>query len=257
MVARVLGFIACFGLASVLAACGDKGTGDGTESGGSAGTSPTSGGSTSSGGTGGSAGSSGETGGTGASGGSGGGSVDAMTLFGFDEDEEGFSFEMYEPDDPTYTNVGMDAVMAWDDGPGADGADGRLRLEIPFSGYNQLCDIQLNMSAVDWSGKKLRAKVMIESGFSPDGSAPGGGYIFVKTGTAYVWGRGPTINLPPETFGEWAEMEFVLDSPDQVNPDFDPSSVVSVGIQLYTGQGGTDLPDPTDTVAYVDLFTIE
>lgn len=239
-----LGLMVTLVLSLASAACGGKGDGEPEET--------PSGGMTGAGGSG-AGNTSGTTGGT---------SSGPEVLFGFDADTEGFAWDLYSPDDPTYVNVpnetGAESMLTWDGGTGSDGEPGRLKLSVPFDDYNQLADIQINVAVPeDWTGKTVRVRIMIESGFSPDASAPGGAYIFLKTGADYVWGKGNDLSLPPTTVGEWGEAAFPVASPVQTNSGFDPSQVVSLGVQFYTGGGGDGLEPPSATVAYVDAFSLE
>jgi hypothetical protein len=190
------------------------------------------------------------------------------TVFGFDSTVEGFQFEDYTPTDTTYTNIydvaPADALISHDTGDGPDGKPGRLKLSMNFTGWNQLADIQVNYMGEeikDWDGKTLKAKVMLESGFSPNPSCPGGTYMFAKTGAEWVWARGISdVQLTSMTAGQWQEVVFILNLPGQANAGFDPVQVRALGLQFYSNSGGqcsedADLPQPV--VAYVDAFTIE
>ena len=107
----------------------------------------------------------------------------------------------------------------------------------------------------------IRSKVMVESGFSSNPSCPGGGYIFLKTSADYTWSRGGTANLEEMTHGQWNTFAFNADAPDQVDlaspSEYDPSQVLSIGMQFYSsgGTGCTELP--ASVTAYVDEFTTE
>lgn len=211
-------------------------------------------------------------------GGTGGTGPMVETVFAFDSGVEGFKFEAYDPGeaaDPTYDNIAstmdaahartaaeaaMNAVITNDMGEGPDGEAGRLKLAMNFSNWNQLADIQVNFSGdsvKDWLGKKLRAQVMLEAGFSPNPSCPGGTYLFVKTGAEYVWAKGQDTNLDATTAGTWQSVVFNIDLPSQSNSPYDPASIVSVGLQFYSnsGSGCPELPEPA--VVYVDDFTVE
>lgn len=200
-----------------------------------------------------------------------------------------FSFQNYRPSDANYVNVFANPdpedeekypdgtedsaytedlaaaqvlraeSLDWSDEPGDDEAPGVLELDIPFSDKNQLADIQFNfsgeMAGSDWSGKVLRADIMIEEGCSPDPSAPCGAYLFVKTGADYVWAKGTDANLGAGTYGVWQTVSFNLDLPAQNNDGYSASEIVSFGLQVYSGPGGTE--PATDAVIYVDNFSIE
>jgi hypothetical protein len=200
------------------------------------------------------------------------------TVFAFESGIEGFKFEAYDPGeaaDPTYDNIAsttdaahartaaeaaMNAKISYDAGNGPDGKPGRAKLEMAFNNWNQLADIQVNFmgeNIKDWAGKKLKAQVMLESGFSMNASCPGGTYLFVKTGAEYVWAKGNDTNLDQTTLGQWQAVSFIIDLPAQANTPYDPVSIVSVGLQFYSnsGSGCMELPEPA--VVYVDAFTVE
>jgi hypothetical protein len=190
------------------------------------------------------------------------------TVFAFDANTEGFTFQDYTPGDTMYTNIydvdPANATITWDDGEGSDGEPGRAKLIMNFSDWNQLADIQVNFmgeDTKDWSGKIIKMKVMVEEGFSSNPSCPGGGYIFLKTSADYTWSRGGTANLEQTTHGQWNTFAFNVDAPEEVNlaspSEYDPTQILSVGMQFYSsaGSGCSELPEPV--TAYVDSLTIE
>src|SRR5688572_30448444 len=94
------------------------------------------------------------------------------TVFAFDSGVEGFKFEAYDPGeaaDTTYDNIAsttdaahartaaeaaMNAKISYDAGNGPDGKPGRAKLEMNFTNWNQLADIQVNFSGEnikDWA----------------------------------------------------------------------------------------------------------
>jgi hypothetical protein len=191
------------------------------------------------------------------------------TLFAFDEAVEGFTFQDYTPGDPMYTNLfdvaPANAVLSWDGGDGSDGKPGRAKLVMNLSDWNQLADIQVNFmgdDVQDWLGKIVKARVMLESGFSTNPSCPGGTYVFVKSTADYTWARGATENLDQMTLGSWHTISIIGDAPAEVdtadpNKTYDPAQMLSVGIQFYSGGGGSCTEDPAPVTAYVDTFTVE
>lgn len=198
-------------------------------------------------------------------GGTGGGGSNAVeTVFAFDSGVEGFKFEDYTPGDVTYTNIfdvaPANATIAPDAGNGPDGKPGRAKLSMNFTNWNQLADIQVNFMGdqiKDWAGKRLKAGVMLESGFSANPSCPGGTYLFVKTGADYVWARGGEVNMDQATLNQWQNVTFVIDVPTQQNSPYDPLQIVSVGLQFYSNGGGGCSELPTPATVYVDHFTVE
>lgn len=199
-------------------------------------------------------------------------------LFAFDMTTEGFTFQDYDPggvEDDMYDNLSstMDAghprtaaeaasnaVISWDGGPGSDGDAGRAKLAMNFSNWNQLADIQVNFSGDDikeWLGKVVKAKVMLEMGFSTNPSCPAGSYLFIKTGADYVWAKGGDSPIDQTGKDQWQTLTFNVDYPTQSNDPYDPAEVRSVGIQFYSGGGGGCTELPTEVTAYVDTFTVE
>ncbi len=190
-------------------------------------------------------------------------------LFTFDADREGFSFETYAATEP-YKNLAYSgdnpyvgrASLKWSDEElGVDGEPGVMLVYAPYGDYDEVVDVQNNMDEpVDWSGRTLRAYVKVLDGFVSDPKAPGGAYIFLKTGGDYVYGRGAWINLSPDCVGSWVELEFRVDIPDDSNEGFDPTESIAIGIQIATGQGPAnpdpnDLPEPAHVL--IDQITIE
>jgi hypothetical protein len=254
-------------------ACGAKGDDDGDDD-GEAGSSGESNGS------GGSGGSSGSTG----SGGISGSATARVTLYDFSSaaatplcpppgtSEGCWAVQDYTPGDANYVNVfaGADNAdirednLTWDGEEGSDGTPGRLKFVIPFTNWNQLADIQINFGGdakpSDWSGKVLRSQVMIESGGSSAPSYPTGSYMFVKTGTEYVWAKGSSANLGSAMAGLWQPLTFAMESPedaDETKQDYNSAEIVAVGAQVFSGGGSGDEGKPTEAVVYFDTFTLE
>ncbi len=199
---------------------------------------------------------------TGGTGGTGGNPVEMV--FAFDTTTEGFTFQDYAPGDAMYHNIFHEdmssCTLTNDGGDGSDGMPGRAKLVMNFSDWNQLADIQVNFSGdsvKSWLNKKLKAQVMLETGFSTNPSCPGGTYMFLKTGATYVWARGQETNLDQTGIGTWNTVTFTADIPSQANDKYDPAEVVSIGLQFYSGSG-TSCPEmPRPVTAYVDSFTVE
>jgi hypothetical protein len=183
-----------------------------------------------------------------------------------------WAIQDYTPGDDDYVNVfaGTDNAdiratsLTWDGGEGSDTQPGRLKFVIPFTDWNQLADIQINFTGeakpTDWSGKILRAQVMLESGGSSEASFPSGSYMFVKTGTEYVWAKGSSANLGTAMANLWQPLNFSLEAPedtDETKQDYRSSEIVSFGAQVYSGGGTGDSGKPTEAVVYFDSFTLE
>jgi hypothetical protein len=201
--------------------------------------------------------------------------------FGFDTDTEAFALQDYAQDNPMYTNlfytcskmagdeerleVCDDVSLEWTDTPDpAEGADpGMLEVKVPFTGYNQSVELQKNIDPpMNLVGKVVKVKVWASAdGFTPDPSAPGGGYVFVKTGPDYYYSHGYWVNFEADTRGTW--IEFVLDAefPEAFDgweeAKHDATQVRSIGVQLSSGGGTNATEQPTAGVFHIDHLTIE
>lgn len=195
--------------------------------------------------------------------------IKGEAIYAFAEDLESFKFERYAATDP-YVNLAYssqnpyatDPEIEWSSAPGPDEAPGSVLLTVPFGAYNELVDIQTIVAeptaAADWSGKILRAYVKVDEGFVSSVDNPGGAYLFVKTGAAYVYGRGAWTNLDPAKLGSWIELEFDVSLPEDSDDGYDATQIVAVGIQISAGQGPTTPgAAPTPATLYVDHITIE
>jgi hypothetical protein len=148
-------------------------------------------------------------------------------------------------------------------------AAGSLILTAPYSDYNQYVTVQKDFGTTmlqDWTGKKLHARVMIDSGFNPDPSYPSAAQFFVQSYLAGTGGAADTypfagnyINVPMD--GVWQELIFDLSTVTVTG--WDASKVESYGIQFNTGNGtptGTATAPsgkPTPAIIHVDSFSLE
>ncbi len=153
------------------------------------------------------------------------------------------------------------SVFSWDSSDGAPDPvanAGSLRLEVPFSAYtqpDQCVDFQFFFEnrPVDLTGKTLFVYLKLDSGFSPDPSAPGGFIFYAKSGDNWDWGQAPWQNLDPVNHN-WRKYTFDLSKAESgatnVLP-FDPSQIMSIGIRLDTGTPTvTPLPAPPSRATF-------
>lgn len=204
-----------------------------------------------------------------AAGAAGEGTTGPEVLFAFDEGMEGFKFETYQPTDTTQPfNLYETSTLSWDDTKGKPDP-GSLKVEIPFDAYNQQATVQFNYDAEgpqDFSGKTLTVRVMLDSGFNPDPSFPGGVQFFVKTGEAWTFGEAGWTNV--ELVGTWVEYSFPLESAVTYPAagtvsDFDPSQVRAIGVSFNTGGGAQEgaatqpIGPPTEATFFVDTFILQ
>jgi hypothetical protein len=210
-------------------------------------------------GTGGSAGAAGDMG----VGGAGGAASTGTVLFKFDTDIEKFTYNTFGTGDAgtaMAADGGAAAVLSdkakisWD---GTDGSPdkGSMKLEIPFSAYDQQADFLVTFDDAnlkDFSKDVLYLQAKLDSGFSPDVSAPGGLVFYVQTTTGFAYGQSPWRNVTG--VGTWSEYTFDLSLAMQTKPGWDPTKVKAIGIRLDTGSGVGAVMPPTAAVFHIDTI---
>jgi hypothetical protein len=167
----------------------------------------------------------------------------------------GFSYNTFVPAPPQANVAGAEAgtpaTLTFDSVEG-NPAPGSLRASMTFTAYQQFAEIVLGpRPPVNLTGKTLHAKVRLTSGtFS--GAAGAGATLRAYTTSSYVFGSGPYTTL---TLGTWTDLVFDLSTATATN--WNPSMVVQIGIQFYSGdppEAGTFV-GPNDVVFHIDTIT--
>jgi hypothetical protein len=224
--------------------------------------------------TGGAAGRGGSTAGTGGSAGGaagrggGGGSTSGpppCRFASFDATAEGFVLNPYNTASGNlrFPEGGAPAAIAWNGTEGAP-AMGSLRIDAPFSDYNQFVDVAMLFSATNrqsWPGTKLHFRVKIASGLDQGANSPPGIQPYANTynsaeGKSY-W-RGNWVNLSTGTL--WTD--YVVDLTANSNVDnFDPTHIDNIGVIINSGSGPAgstaNAVKPKPAVIYVDSVWLE
>jgi hypothetical protein len=148
---------------------------------------------------------------------------------------------------------------------------GSVKAEIPFTDYNQFADFVINppVMPMDLSHKVLFVKIRLDSGFSPNVSAPGGVIFYVQS-TGFIYAQLAYQNVAPLVGagpGPWVEYRFNLDQPDvsYLTPDqimapqnwpvgYDPASIIQIGIKFHTGGGVNQTVPPSAAVFHIDTI---
>jgi hypothetical protein len=172
----------------------------------------------------------------------------------FDATTEGFSLDTYH-DISSTTNLDDGSnpnnpppTLTFDDTQG-DPAPGSLSVFAPFSGANQYVDLQKvfgTTATQDWSGRTLHVRIKVS-----EGAFKGGGQLYVKTGSTYVFG-GTYSALRPGT--DWTEIALDIAAPMASSQAYDPHQIVSFGLQLNTGGAGVG---STPVTFSVDSFWLD
>jgi len=181
----------------------------------------------------------------------------------FDTSTDGFAFNNYNDQGGNVAVPTSDvspATLVWTDADGDPGR-GALRVDAPFSDYNQFVQVQKSFafgSLQDWTGLRLHVRVKIASGGNTSASAPlvvqpyANSYAFAPDGgpASYQF-RGNAVNAAPGN--GW--QEYVVDL--SAGGGFVPSNIVGFGVEISTGAGANDLPKPQAAVIYIDTFSLE
>jgi hypothetical protein len=160
-------------------------------------------------------------------------------------------------------NLNPQTTLSWD-GDQGDPDNGSLRIETPFSAYNQQIDIQFPLPALaDLTGQVLYVRIRLGDGFNRDPSAPGGMIFYAQSGDDYAWGQAEWTNVEQANRGKWREYSFEMNFPwrevtaggvSGSSLGFDPSRVRLLGLIIHTGGGGSSTIMPEPAVFHIDSF---
>lgn len=158
-------------------------------------------------------------------------------------------------------SISFDSTAGDTMNPGGD--QGSMKVQIPFTAYNQQTLIQWIFpgTPMDLSNKTLFARVRFDSGGNPNVmSNPNGFRLVVKTGSGYVYGPSQYFNLTqngPQTM--FVEYDFPMTVPNaSANAGWDPTQAVAIEIEFDTGGGPAANVDagggPTMATFHVDTI---
>jgi len=212
-------------------------------------------------------GTAGATAGTTGTGGTGGGTGGALPCpkGTFDTTDEGFALNIYNQSagntNLATVEAGTPATRAFTNTDGQPAA-GSIKVDAPFTDYNQFFDLQKGYSATtlqNWTGAtKLHVRVKVASGGNPSASNPMGIQPYVQTTSGYKDCR-KWINAPMDTAWHDHVLDLAVDCTDAA---WKISEVIAYGVVLHTGDGkmgdaGVNPMKPTDADIYVDSFYLE
>jgi len=202
---------------------------------------------------------------TGTGGGSGGTIDPAKPIVGmpvatFDTGLQGYIIDPYH--DAVQTNLNDPAIisarpgmtmpmLSFDSSTGSP-SPGCVKIVAPYYGASQFVQLESmsfgTSNTRNWTGGKLHMRIQVTQG-----TFTGGAQMYVKTGSAYVFG-GTYINFPAG--GGWKELTMDLSAPMTLGTSgtYDPSEVISIGVQLNTGMAGASAGPVT---FLVDSFSID
>jgi len=128
-------------------------------------------------------------------------------------------------------------------------APGALRVTAPFTALDQFVDAIVGVSqpGLNLSGQQLHVMVKLVSGTF------GGLQFHASSGASFTFTAAPFVGSLP--LGQWVPI--TLDLTSGTSPGFDPSQVVQIGVQFFSGfsnNGGTFV-NTGDTVVEIDTLT--
>ena len=202
---------------------------------------------------------------TGTGGGSG-GSIDpakpivGMALATFTTNLQSYIVDPYH--DANQTNLADPAVigqrpglempmLSFDPSTGSP-SPGCVKIVAPYFGASQFVQLESmsfgTSNTRNWTGGKLHLRIQVSQG-----TFTGGAQLYVKTGSAYVFG-GTYINFPAGS--GWKEFTMDVDAPMTPGTSgvYNPAEVISIGVQLNTGMAGTNAGPVT---FLIDSFSID
>jgi hypothetical protein len=164
----------------------------------------------------------------------------------------GFMLDDYADTAQTNLNAAASTMKPMLSFDGAEGSPdpGSLKIAAPYSGASQYVDVQTTFGTTnlqDWTGKKLHVRIKVDEG----GTFGGGVQLYIKTGTAYVFG-GSFTNLLKGS--GWQEFTVNVDTPMTKIAGYDPTKVVSYGLQLNSGSAGANAKAVN---FHIDTFWLE
>jgi hypothetical protein len=181
-----------------------------------------------------------------------GGASEATFAYTFDTSAQGFGFNTYVS--TTTTNLaapdsGSTATAVFDSTAG-EPTPGSLKVTASFTDYKQFIDVVVSpMPPLALAGKTIHAKIRLNSGTFPKGM---GATLHAGTTANYVYGGGAYTEL---TAGAWTDLS--LDLNTVTTAMWDPSMVVQIGIQIYSGDPGDGgaFAGPVDVSLQIDSIT--
>lgn len=110
------------------------------------------------------------------------------------------------------------------------GAEGNQKVHLGASVGNASAD----ETALDLTGKTIRARFKLVEGLTTDTANPGGAKLYVKSGEEFLWADGGWTNI--ETLN-WMALTINVSSPVYKTVGFDPTDIREIGIEIATSGG--------------------
>jgi endoglucanase len=162
--------------------------------------------------------------------------------FTFDREPEAWNLNNFDSTGETNLGFavppgGVAPTLLWS---GTDGnpSPGSLALDVTFTALDQYVDPNVTYAAtgLDLTGKTLHAMIKLVSG----SFAAGGLQFHASSGSSFVFTSAPFVSASSLPVGTWVPL--TLDLTTGTSAGFDPTQVVQIGVQIFSGfasNGGT------------------
>jgi hypothetical protein len=159
---------------------------------------------------------------------------------------------------PSGGDAGGLATVSWDGQVGSPDP-GSLQIHLPCDAYGQFVDYQFTLPIItDMGGKTLSVMLRLDSGFSPDATAPGYVLLYAKSGDNWDWGQAATVHIAPSSAGQWIQYTMSMNAPATgSSASFDPGYVKAVGVQINTGAGSGAAAPPSPATFHLDSIGVQ
>ncbi len=159
---------------------------------------------------------------------------------------------------PSGGDAGGLASVLWDGQVGSP-EPGSLQIHLPCNAYGQFVDYQFILPVIrDMGGKTLSVMLRLDSGFSPDATAPGYVLLYAKSGDNWDWGQAAAVHVAPSSAGQWIQYTMPMSAlAAGSSNNFDPGYVKAVGLQINTGAGTGASAPPTPATFHLDSIGVQ
>jgi hypothetical protein len=148
-----------------------------------------------------------------------------VPVWTFDDDVQGFAVGYSDPE-----TLGPTSMASHTDAEGAPD-DGSIEITIPFDGPGQTLELGVTPPApLNLEGRRLAARVKLDSGFFGATDDPGGVVLYAKSGNDLTYADGGWTELVPS---EWIIVELDLADP-AYDDGIDPADVGELGVAFST-----------------------
>jgi len=171
----------------------------------------------------------------------------------FDTSPQGWVINDFQ--DTMLTNLGAPGATTTPpqllfDPMGGDPTPGAIQVTVPFSDFGQYVDAIVNLpQPINLAGSQLHARVRMVAGAFPDG----GLQLHASSAPTFAF-TGNFLGADQFPVGQWVPV--TLDLTSGTGAGFDPTQVVQIGVQFFSGAvGGGGTFQGSASVFEIDTVT--